>query len=202
MDIIKIKNFINRHNLKLLRGVFLFMAITIVFHILYKQFIGLISGKNFYVVSAEVLTDCVYYSTAWINEKLFWDSMIRLDDVRNFRFFVVTDSGTVIRELCINRVCSGLKQLYQAFFLFLLYPGPARHKLWYIPVAFIAMQITNIVRIVFLSFTMVYAFQHWDFIHDWVARPMFYVVLFGLWLLWDKYFTRSAIIRSGPSVNK
>lgn len=202
MYIKKIRDFINRHNLKLLRGIFLFMTITIVFHILYKQFFGLVSGKHFYVLSAEVLTDHVYYITAWINEALFGESMIRLDDLRNFRFFVVTDSGTVIRELSINRGCSGLKQFYQAFFLFLLYPGPARHKLWYIPVAFIAMQITNIVRIVFLSFTMVYAFQHWYFIHDWVARPMFYVVLFGLWLLWDKYFTRGARAHPEPSGNK
>ncbi len=34
----------------------------------------------------------------------------------------------------VNESCSGLKQFYQIAVLFILFPGPWKHKLWYIPI--------------------------------------------------------------------
>jgi exosortase/archaeosortase family protein len=82
----------------------------------------------------------------------------------------------------------GLKQFYQAFFLFLLYPGPWKHKLWYIPLAILVMHLVNVFRVVALSLVMVHAYPHWDLMHDWVLRPFFYVVLFALWVVWNERF--------------
>ncbi len=129
-----------------------------------------------------------YLGAAFFNELLLGQAMERLDHLQRFLFRVDDPTAIRIRPLIIDHTCSGLKQFYQAFFLFLLYPGPARHKIWYIPLSVLVMHVVNILRIVALSLAMVYAYSWWDFIHDWVVRPMFYVVLFGLWMVWDQQF--------------
>jgi len=182
-----IRSRLDRFGLGVLWDVFLFMAITVVFHLIYKNFIGLVSGSDVYRIPNEFMTQHIYYVVAWINERLFADSVILIDEFRTIRFILGYEPYPVFNEMYITRGCSGLKQMYQAFFLFLLYPGPTRHRFWYIPMAAVVMQITNILRLVVLSFTMKYIFQHWDFVHDWVARPLFYLVLFGLWVIWNEH---------------
>jgi len=46
----------------------------------------------------------------------------------------------------------------------------------------------NILRIVILSFILVYYPNSWDFTHDWILRPFFYVIIFLEWLIWLHYF--------------
>ena len=174
--------------IKDLRGIALFMLITIVFHIIWKLFSGWFENTAVYIAMSDFTTSLVYYSSVWVNELLIGGRMTRIDASFTMALESLTANGSVTRQLIVDHTCSGLKQFYQAFFLFLIYPGIARHKLWYIPMALVVMHVVNIFRIVALSFTMLYAYQHWDFVHDWVVRPLFYVVLFGLWVVWDKYF--------------
>ncbi len=166
---------------------------------------------NIYKTMADFATRQAYLAAAAVNELLMGDNFEQLEgggleqmsgvnfepptdnNVNNpananstFVFHAISPAGTQTRQLIIDHTCSGLKQFYQAFFLFLLYPGPWKHKTWFIPMAIAVMHLVNIFRIVVLSLAMLHAYHHWDVIHDWVVRPMFYVVLFGLWMWWDQ----------------
>ena len=84
--------------------------------------------------------------------------------------------------------CSGLKQFYEWLMLMILFPGPWKHKLWYIPLGIIVIHIENIFRIIILSVVLMHWPAQWDFIHMWIMRPFFYVVIFLLWLIWEEKF--------------
>jgi exosortase/archaeosortase family protein len=169
-------------------GVFLFMVITLAFHILWRLGKDWFTALDAYVALSEILVSHVFQIAAGINDYLFGDLVVGFEQSCTFRITGRADGTTSTYHMLIDESCSGLKQFYQALFLFLIYPGPARHKLWYIPLAIFIMHIVNVLRIVALSVTMLYAYQHWDFVHDWVVRPLFYVVLFGLWVIWEERF--------------
>ena len=169
-------------------GVFLFMGITLLFHVLWRLGRGWLEHWDVYIMMSDRAVQHVYAVSATINEFLLGDAVQRIDVACSFRLTGQTNGGAFTGTLVVDHTCSGLKQFYQALALFLLYPGPGKHKLWYIPMVLLVMHLVNIFRIVALSFTMIYMFQHWDFMHDWVLRPLFYVVLFALWVLWEERF--------------
>ncbi len=86
----------------------------------------------------------------------------------------------------INNSCSGVKQFYQIIVLFLLFPGPWLKKAWYIPFSIIIMYGVNVFRIFVLSIVLMNWPKYWDFSHDWILRPFFYVVIFALWVFWNE----------------
>ena len=90
----------------------------------------------------------------------------------------------------INESCSGLKQMLQFSLLMILFPGPWIKKLWFIPLGIIVMHLTNLFRVVGLAVVMNTRPQYWDFSHDYIFRPIFYVVIFGLWLYWVERINR------------
>jgi hypothetical protein len=51
-----------------------------------------------------------------------------------------------------------------------------------------SMFLVNVLRIVGLSFAMIYWPAQWDFIHLWILRPFYYVVIFILWVVWVEKF--------------
>ncbi|MFN3530003.1 MAG: exosortase/archaeosortase family protein [Bacteroidia bacterium] len=160
----------------------LFMVITYGFHELWWFFATEIKSTVFIQLSADYLADMVYQASYWVNKSIFGLQM--------------TEEGWNVMRFANNKAllvaesCSGLKQFFQVAVLFLLYPGPWRHKLWFIPLGFIAIHLTNIVRVVFLSLWMAHDVPYWDFAHDWIMRPMYYIVIFALWYLWNEYFYR------------
>lgn len=84
--------------------------------------------------------------------------------------------------------CSGLKQFLEWIVLMTFFPGPWKHKLWFIPSGLIITHLVNVFRIASLSILLLYIPEHWQFMHDWVFRPFFYVVMFALWVLWVEKF--------------
>ena len=184
----KLLSFYNALRKSPLLGVFLFVAITLAFHLLWRLGRDWFTALDAYVALSDVLVRHVFQVAAGINDYLFGDLVVRIEQSCTFRITGRASGATFTGHMLIDESCSGLKQFYQALFLFLIYPGPARHKLWYILLAIFVMHIVNVLRIVVLSATMMYAYQHWDFVHDWVVRPLFYVVLFGLWIVWEERF--------------
>jgi exosortase/archaeosortase family protein len=185
---------LDRYGLRPLWDVFLFAAITVVFHVLWRLGRDWIEASSLFISLSDAATHMVYLSAAWVNEKILGLDMLRLDAVCTFRFLDggLPPDGRIAGTMIVDHTCSGLKQFYQAFFLFLLYPGPWRHKLWFIPLAILVMHLVNVFRVVALSLVMVHAYPHWDLMHDWVLRPFFYVVLFALWVVWNERFRARA----------
>lgn len=173
-------DYIRLHKLGALADVLLFVIITLVFHALWWDFYEWIIGFSFIAASADWLARAVYTLALWFNKNVLMLSVTTSEP--NTMWFT---NNTYVR---VDEGCSGLKQFYQIAVLFILFPGPWKHKLWYIPASFLVMFLVNVFRIVVLSLVAIHWPQHWDFIHEWVLRVFFYVVIFGLWVVWVEKF--------------
>lgn len=94
------------------------------------------------------------------------------------------------RGLLVVEGCSGFKQLLQSAFLFALYPGSARHKLWFVPVALLIVHATNVLRIATLTAWSGLDWPFWQFMHDYPMRGLYFMVIFALWYGWNERRTR------------
>ncbi|HPT14087.1 MAG TPA: archaeosortase/exosortase family protein [Bacteroidales bacterium] len=176
-----VKTFLDKTKLWPVVDVFLFIIITYLFHKLWWRFSYIIYDTSLFLSISDWLARMVYQASAWIDAHILGMDVTLY--FKNIIHFNVNNRG-----IEINESCSGFKQMYQVVILFLLFPGPWRHKLWYIPMGMASMFVINIIRVVLLSVTMVYWPQHWDFIHLWVLRPFYYLVIFILWVIWVEKF--------------
>lgn len=158
----------------------LFMLVTIAFHKFWWAFSNEIKSLEIIWRSADFLAAEVYKVSFWLNAHLFQLEM-KEEGMNVMRF-------ANNQALLVAESCSGLKQFFQIAVLFLVYPGPWKHKAWYIPLGFAAIHLTNIVRVVALSVWMAHDVPYWQFAHDWIMRPMYYVVIFALWYIWNEKF--------------
>jgi exosortase/archaeosortase family protein len=85
--------------------------------------------------------------------------------------------------------CTSLKQWIHWIFIMVLFPGPWRHKLWYIPLGIIVIHFVNLVRIVGLSVSLLHWSQHFHFLHTYIFKTFFYFMIFLLWVIWAEKFS-------------
>lgn len=179
-----------RYGLRPLRGVLIFMVLTLLIHFGFRYWVTLdyyplggLMHKAYAVMIEIVLSQSLWF----IRHVLGYDPTL-IDHTMYF-------GGT--GYIAINEGCAGLKQFLQVALLFLIYPGPWKHKLWFIPLGILLMHATNLFRIVGLAEVLHQWPQYWDFSHDYVFRPLFYVVIFAMWVVWEEKFARQA----GPLPN-
>jgi exosortase/archaeosortase family protein len=177
------ENFIRKHKLQAFVDVVIFALITYVFHRLWWNFYSWLESFDFIIGSADWLARQVYLSSLWFNKNILFLTITTSEP--NTMWF---SNGSHVK---IDEGCSGLKQFYQILVLFVLFPGPWKHKMWYIPFGFFVMFLANIFRIVCLSLIALWIPQHWDFAHEWILRPFFYVIIFLLWVYWVEKFRRN-----------
>lgn len=176
----QISDFITRHNLHVLKGVFLFIVITLAIHYsfrfwAYKARYWPLGDQMIRIESH--MASVVFHQSIWVDRHILGIEVEA--DPNNYMHFLKNGNYIII-----NNSCSGLKQILQFVLLFLVYPGPWRKKLWYIPLGVLLVHLTNIIRIAGLSVVTINVPQHWEFSHDYIFRPLFYVVIFSMWVLW------------------
>ena len=128
--------------------------------------------------------------SSWLN-LLYHNSVWALKHLTTYNFTFNDE----LREIYIgpgyvgvNYGCSGFKQFLQWIVLMSFFPGPWKQKAWFIPVGLVIIHFVNVFRISSLSVILLYYPEHWDFTHDWILRPFFYVVMFGMWVIWVERF--------------
>ncbi|MCK9421302.1 MAG: exosortase/archaeosortase family protein [Bacteroidales bacterium] len=174
----KLKFFYQDPGYRQVRGVLWFVVITLGIHYSYRFW-----AQNFHYWPIQLwmndmtraMATLVFDQSVWVNRHLLNISMTFTGQCMWF------DNGSGIS---INSSCSGDKQIIQFALLMLLYPGPWKHKLWFIPMGMIIVHLTNILRIVLLSVISNFEPQWMKIAHDTVLRAMFYVVIFALWVWW------------------
>jgi exosortase/archaeosortase family protein len=75
--------------------------------------------------------------------------------------------------------------------IMIFFPGPWKHKLWYIPTGILVIHLTNLVRIAGLAILRL-PFpdpKFFHFFHDYIFKTFFYVVIFLMWYIWYEKFT-------------
>lgn len=165
--------------------IILFALITYIFHLIFRYFASDIMNIPFIITSSNWLADRVFDATIWINKNIFG---LKLTVAPNNIMYFKNTYG-----MEVNSSCSGLKQFYQVVVLFVLFPGPWKHKLWYIPFSIFIMFLTNIFRTVSLSLIQSWNPLYFEFSHDWILRPFFYIILFGLWVIWVEKFRQKTL---------
>ncbi len=153
-----------------------FIIITYLFHKLWWYFAIEIKSVDAVFNTANWLAHKVFESSYWFIHHTY-DQTATTETVNTIRF---SNSGYIT----VNESCSGLKQFYQILVLFILFPGPWKKKLWFIPMSIVIMHFVNVFRIVVLGMVTLWQPDHWQFAHDWILRPFFYVVIFMLWVWW------------------
>jgi exosortase/archaeosortase family protein len=185
----KLNHYYQKYHLYAFKDVTIFIIILLIFHVLWRTFVGDIMSVDFIRNSANALAREVFVHASWFlslvgTDITPFDELNIGGGLKQNVFFYAENNGAVY----VNLSCSGLKQFYQWFFLILLYPGPWKHKLWFIPFGIVIVHLVNVFRIVSMVWVTMLIPQHWDFMHDWVLRPFFYVVMFFLWVWWNEKF--------------
>lgn len=173
--------FIEKHKLRPIVDVLIFSVIILFFHKFWWDW----GFKNFLLEHMafneieQFMAYQVFLPSSWIVEHILGYDITTLNTTLYF-----PNNGYIN----VNGSCSGLKQFYQWIILMILFPGPWKQKLWYIPLGLLVIHLNNIMRIVILSWILVNFPEHWNFSHDWILRPFFYVVIFTMWVIWVEKF--------------
>ena len=160
------------------RGVFWFCLITVVIHFTWRFWtIHLHSFPlyNWMLIGSDFFVDQVYKQSTWVITHILNIKIIE----NNNAFFCQNGAG-----LILNDSCSGIKQIMQFAILMLIFPGPWKHKAWFIPLGMFIVHLTNVLRIILLAVVAEHSPANIKYAHDNWLRIMFYVVIFALWLIW------------------
>jgi exosortase/archaeosortase family protein len=187
----KLDQFIRRYHLYALREVLIFSVITLGFHFLFRAFAAEIMRTWPVPHISDFTVELLFRNSYWFNTKVLGMDITTVDTTLFF-----PDCGYIH----INQSCSAVKQFMQWLVLMILYPGHWKHKLWYVPAGFFILHLTNIFRIVGLSVVLLNWPAYWDWSHDWVFRPFFYVVIFAMWVFWVERFTNKNLSRPNTVV--
>jgi len=97
--------------------------------------------------------------------------------------------------LWIGDPCNGLT-LFALFTAFLVtFPGPWRHKAWFIPAGIAIIHAANILRIASLCIIVKNAPEWLDFNHTYTFQILMYVVIFLLWMWWVRRYSGLPVSR-------
>ncbi len=127
----------------------------------------------------DYLRELLFVHSAWVVEHIIGYEFVRQGDAMVF-------PGN--RALIVDESCSAVKWFAHFLVLMLIFPGPWKHKLWFIPAGLIITQAVNVIRISGLTVVLLSQPGRFALYHDYVFRPFFYLVLFMMWVAWVEYF--------------
>jgi exosortase family protein XrtF len=159
-----------------------------------------------------VLYTCWYLAyEVWINPNGKLDSLVINSSVfctdhllKLLGFVTFTTNSETIRTIGIDGThglwigdpCNGIT-LFALFTAFILaFPGPAKHKIWFIPAGIIAIFWVNVFRITGLCMIVKYKPSLLELNHDYIFKIIVYGFIFGLWIIWVNRFSPMRISRN------
>jgi exosortase family protein XrtF len=78
--------------------------------------------------------------------------------------------------------------LFAFFALFIIaFPGPGKHKLWFIPIGMMIIHIANLLRVMALTIISFYKPEYLAFNHTYTFTVLVYAIIFGLWMWWVNF---------------
>jgi exosortase family protein XrtF len=93
-------------------------------------------------------------------------------------------------HLWIGDPCDGIP-LFAVFAIFIIaFPGPLRHKLWFIPAGILLIHLLNAIRVAALCIVVTISYDWLNFNHDYTFYIVVYGAIFLLWALWVRRFGR------------
>ena len=183
----EIHKFIKNNKLYVLKDVIIFVIITLTIHFAYRYWANSTHYapiENQMTIAHNSMSSIVFKQSVWLI-----DHVLKIPITTNNEQFIFFQNNGF---LAINAGCSGLKPILQYILLMLIFPGPWKHKAWFIPMGIVIVHLTNLFRITGLAVVTITVPEYWDFAHDNLFRPFFYVVIFLLWVWWVEKFRKPA----------
>ena len=165
----------------------LFILLIISFHFLYLGWQALAYwpiGKLIYSLMLWSV-NLVYSQSCWVLDHIF---NIDITTISKERFIAAINKDGGWARVIIAPECASLKQWMHWIFLMVLFPGPWKHKLWYIPAGLVIIEWTNVVRICGVLMMQIPWPNSFHLAHDYIFKFFFYFVIFLMWVLWVEKF--------------
>jgi exosortase/archaeosortase family protein len=174
------------------RGVFWFCLITLVFHILWR-----IWANTFHFAPIQPF---ISSARTFLVQQLYNEVTYILRQILNITIntephIIITKNGI---RLFLGESAAGLKQMCQFAILILFFTGPWKQKAWFIPLGIIILHLTNVFRIICLVVIAMHWPQQLEYAHDNWLRILYYIVIFGLWLVWVEKIS----CKNNPDIKK
>ena len=125
----------------------------------------------------------LFNQSCWVLEHIF-----NVDIVTHNHIIGVINKNDTYSLISVAPECTSLKQWLHWLFLMLIFPGPWKHKLWYIPLGLVIIEFINVVRVVGITLCMIPFPNHFDFFHDYFFKVLFYFFIFIMWVIWVEKF--------------
>ena len=134
----------------------------------------------------------LFGQSCWVLEHIFGIDLTTDTESRRIIASSVAKSIEQSRPVFVTIApeCASLKQWLHWLFLMLLFPGPWKHKAWYIPAGLVIIEWTNVVRIcgILLMLRQWPGQKTFHLAHDYIFKVFFYLVIFLMWVLWVEKF--------------
>ena len=183
------KEYINNPKNRSTIDVGLFIILILCFHFLYSGWLALEFWPIKGVVDKLSLwsVDRVFKESCWVLQNVFG---IDITTVSSQRIIAALSKEGSLVDVMIAPECASLKQWCHWLFLMLIFPGPWKHKAWYIPAGLVIIEWTNVVRICGIMLMQIQwpGPNTFHIAHDYVFKVFFYFVIFLMWVLWVEKF--------------
>ena len=172
----------------------LFMLLIFSFHYLYLGWQAL----GYWPIS-----DTIYALMVWSVDMVYGQACRLLDLVLHIdittigekRLIAAINSDGGWARIVVAPECASLKQWLHWVFLMVLFPGPWKHKLWYIPAGLVVIEWINVVRICGILLMQIWwpnihihlfgnDINTFHLAHDYIFKFFFYLIIFLMWVLW------------------
>ena len=173
----------------------LFILLIISFHFLYLgwQALGYWPvGKLVYSLMLWSV-DLVYSQSCWVLDRVFH---IDITTISEQRLIATPNKDGGWARVIIAPECASLKQWMHWLFLMVLFPGPWKHKMWYIPAGLVIIEWTNVVRICGVLMMQIPWPNSFHLAHDYIFKFFFYFVIFLMWVLWVEKFYNPTLTKT------
>ena len=184
----------------------LFILLIISFHFIYLGWQALdywpIKGAINKLMVWSV--NMVFNQSCWVLDNVF---RIDITTVKAHRLIAALNTNGDWARVIIAPECASLKQWLHWVFLMVLFPGPWKHKLWYIPAGLVIIEWTNVIRICGVLLMQIWwpnihiriggaDINTFQLAHDYIFKVFFYFVIFLMWVLWVEKFHNKATTKS------
>ena len=203
MTLADIKAYCNDPKNRSTVNVGMFVLLILSFHFLY---VGWNDGIDYWPIRKTVYkllvwsVNMVYSQSCWVLDRVLH---IDISTINETRLIAAPDKSGGWACTVIAPECASLKQWLHWIFLMVLFPGPWKHKAWYIPAGLVIIEWTNVVRICgIMLMQIIWPDIHirllgsdintFHLAHDYVFKAFFYFVIFLMWVLWvEKFYNPS-----------
>lgn len=170
----------------------LFIVLIMSFHFLYLGWQAL----EYWPIKGTIdklslwAVNLVYSQSCWVLENIFNLDLTTMSDIR---LIATPNSDGGWARAIIAPECASLKQWLHWLFLMLLFPGPWKHKAWFIPAGLVIIEWTNVIRICGIVLMQIPWPNSFRLAHDYIFKVFFYLVIFLMWMIWVECFKNKSV---------